>query len=175
MYQRAMNLIFHDLLGIIMEVYIDNVVIKLAGFGNHIADLRLAFHRMKKYNLRMNPLMCAVGVLAVMFLGFIVHEHGIEVDPKKIEAIRKVEEQTCKRGAQSLLRNINYLQRFISNLAGRVESLLPLVRLKHEVGSVLGVEQKQAFKRIKEYPVSPPVLRAPVAGKPFRVYIAVQC
>ena len=30
-YQRAMNLIFHDLLGIILEVYIDNIVIKSAG------------------------------------------------------------------------------------------------------------------------------------------------
>jgi hypothetical protein len=28
MYQRAMNLIFHDLLGSVMEVYIDDVVIK---------------------------------------------------------------------------------------------------------------------------------------------------
>jgi hypothetical protein len=27
-YQRAMNLIFHDLLGVLMEVYIDDVVVK---------------------------------------------------------------------------------------------------------------------------------------------------
>jgi hypothetical protein len=32
-----MNLIFHDLLGIMMEVYIDDVVIKLAGMGEHMA------------------------------------------------------------------------------------------------------------------------------------------
>jgi hypothetical protein len=38
-YQHAMNMIFHDLLGIIIEVYIDDVVIKLADFGNHVADL----------------------------------------------------------------------------------------------------------------------------------------
>jgi hypothetical protein len=30
-YQRAMNLIFHDLLGIIVEVYIDDIVVKSAG------------------------------------------------------------------------------------------------------------------------------------------------
>ena len=30
-YQRAMNLIFHDLIGIILEVYIDDIVIKSAG------------------------------------------------------------------------------------------------------------------------------------------------
>jgi hypothetical protein len=32
MYQRAMNLIFHDLLSVLMEVYIDDVVVKLVGF-----------------------------------------------------------------------------------------------------------------------------------------------
>jgi hypothetical protein len=31
----------------------------------------------------MNPLKCAFGVSAGKFLGFIIHEHGIEVDPKK--------------------------------------------------------------------------------------------
>jgi hypothetical protein len=38
-YQRAMNLIFHDLLGVLMEVYIDNIVIKSADFRGHMADL----------------------------------------------------------------------------------------------------------------------------------------
>jgi hypothetical protein len=47
-YQRAMNLIFHDLLGLIMEVYIDDVVIKLAGFNEHMADLQVALERMRK-------------------------------------------------------------------------------------------------------------------------------
>jgi hypothetical protein len=36
-YQRAMNLIFHDLLGVIMDVYINDAVIKLASFDEHVA------------------------------------------------------------------------------------------------------------------------------------------
>ena len=59
-YQRAANLIFHDLLGVILEVYIDDIVIKSAGLGNHLADLRLALERMRRYGLRMNPLKCAL-------------------------------------------------------------------------------------------------------------------
>ena len=47
-YQRAMNLIFHDLLGIILEVYIDDIVVKSDADESHLADLRLAFERMKK-------------------------------------------------------------------------------------------------------------------------------
>jgi hypothetical protein len=42
-YQRAMNLIFHDLLGIIVDVYIDDIVVKSASLNSHLADLILAF------------------------------------------------------------------------------------------------------------------------------------
>jgi hypothetical protein len=42
-YQRSMNLIFHELLGIIVDVYIDDIVVKSTGLDFHLADLRLAF------------------------------------------------------------------------------------------------------------------------------------
>jgi hypothetical protein len=79
-YQRVMNLIFHELLGIIVEVYIDDIVVKSMAFDSHLADLRKAFDKMHRYGLKMNPHKCAFGVLAGKFLGFIIHEHGIEVD-----------------------------------------------------------------------------------------------
>jgi hypothetical protein len=44
----------------------------------------------------MNPLKCAFGVSAGKFLGFIIHEHGIEIDPKKIESINKLQLAQCK-------------------------------------------------------------------------------
>jgi hypothetical protein len=37
-YQRAINVIFHELLGIIVEVYIDDIVIKLSSLDSHLAD-----------------------------------------------------------------------------------------------------------------------------------------
>jgi hypothetical protein len=167
-----MNLIFHDLLGTILEIYIDDVVVKSADFEGHLADLQLAFERMRKYGLKMNPLKCAFGLLAGRFLGFVVHERGIEVDPKKVEAIRRIQELTCKKDLQSLLGKVNYLRRFISNLAGKIESLLPLVRIKYDKDFTWGIEQKEAFERIKEYLTKPLVLQAPKNGRVFRLYIA---
>ena len=76
-YQRAMNLIFHDLIGVILEVYIDDIDIKSACLDHHLADLRLALERMCRYGLKMNPLKCAFGVSAGKFLSFIIHEKGI--------------------------------------------------------------------------------------------------
>jgi hypothetical protein len=84
------------LLGIIVEVYIDDIIVKSTGLDSHLADLRLAFEKMCRYGLKMNPLKCAFGVSAGKFLGFIVHEKGVEIDPKKIESIKKVQALTCK-------------------------------------------------------------------------------
>jgi hypothetical protein len=124
-YQRAMNLIFHNLLVVLMEVYIDDVVVKSIGFEEHVTDLKLSLERMKKYGPWMNPLKCSFGVTSGRFLGFIVHEHAIQIDPKKIKSIRKIGEPVCKKDVQKLLDKINNLCRFISNFAGQVESLLP--------------------------------------------------
>jgi hypothetical protein len=116
--QRALNLIFHDLLRVLMEVYIDDVVVKSVGFKEHVTDLNFSLKRMKKCGLWMNPLKCAFGVTSWRFLGFVVHEHGIQIDPKKIESIRKIGELVRKKNVQKLPGKINYLHRFISTLVG---------------------------------------------------------
>jgi hypothetical protein len=63
-----MNLIFHDLLGIILEVYFDDVVVKSDSMDDHLADLRLALERMRQYGLKMNPLKYVFGVSTGKFL-----------------------------------------------------------------------------------------------------------
>jgi hypothetical protein len=173
-YQRAMNLIFHDLLGVLLEVYIDNLVVKSAGFKGHMADLRIVFERMKSYNLKMNPMKCASSISAGRFLGFIIHEKGIEFDLKKVESIKKLEEPKCKQDVHKLLGKVNYLRRFITNMAGKVKSFLALIQLKHESDFVWGDEQRNVFEKIKVYLSTPPVLQAPQVGVGFRLYIATQ-
>ena len=138
----------------------------------HIADLRLAFERMRRYGLKMNPLKCAFGVSAGKFLGFMVHERGVEIDPKKIEKIRDFKAPTCKKEVQKLLGKVNYLRRFISNLAGKIDAFVPILRLKKEADFTWGAKQQEAFEELKRYLSTPPVVRAPKAGKPFRLYIA---
>jgi hypothetical protein len=75
---------------------------------------------------------------------------------------------------QKLLGKINYLRRFISNLAGRVGPFLPLVKLKHDESFTWGAKHQQALENIMEYLVSPPVLRASRIGEAFRLYVATQ-
>jgi hypothetical protein len=100
---------FQELLGVIIEVYIDDIVVKSVNLSSHLANLCLAFEKMRQNGLKINPLKYAFGVSAGKFLGFIIHDHGIEIDPKKVESIKKVKAPTCKKELQSFLGKVNYL------------------------------------------------------------------
>ena len=86
-YQRAMNVIFHDMLSHHMEIYIDDIVVKYKKATEHVNHLRQSFERMRLYQLKLNPFKCAFGVQAGNFLGFLVHQRGVEVDQNKAKVI----------------------------------------------------------------------------------------
>jgi hypothetical protein len=173
-YQRAMNLIFHDLIGIIVEAYIDDIVVKSVSLNSHLADLRLAFEKMRRYGLKMNPLKCAFGVSDGKFWRFVVHEKGVEIDPKKKVSIKKVQALTYKKDLQRFLGKVNYLRRFSCDLSGKVDAFTPLLRLKSGSEFTWWAKQQEAFDEIKSYLTSQPVLQPPKSGVPFRLYVAAE-
>ena len=75
-YQRVMNTIFHKYIDKFIEVYIDDVVIKSDAENIHLDNLRLAFEKMHRHNLKMNPLKCALGVSAETFLDLLFTKRG---------------------------------------------------------------------------------------------------
>jgi hypothetical protein len=78
----------------------------------------------------MNPKKCTFGVSTSQFLGFLVHEQGIEISLKSQEAMRTMVPPTTKRELQQLIGKINFVRRFISNLSRWIESFMDLVKIK---------------------------------------------
>ena len=76
-YQRAMQRIFDDIIHKIMQCYVDDLVVKTEKRRDHLQDLRIVFNRLRKYQLKMNPLKYAFGITFGKFLGFIVWHRGI--------------------------------------------------------------------------------------------------
>ena len=81
-YQRAMNYIFHKLIGRIVEIYINDEMVKSKGYKEHLADLRETLECTRKHGLKINLNKCAFGVSAGQFLGFMIHERRIETSKK---------------------------------------------------------------------------------------------
>jgi len=101
-----------------------------------------------------------------------VHQRGIEISQRSIDAIGKVVAPTNKTEHQSLIGKINFIRRFISNLSGKIRAFSPLLKLKADQEFVWGKEQQLALDKINNYLANPPVLVPPQHGKPFRLYLS---
>ena len=123
------------------------MVVKSKGYKEYLADLRETLECIRKHGLTMNPNKCAFGVLAGQFLGFMVHERGIEVGQKSIKAIDEAVPPTTKTELQSFLGKINFIRRFISNLSKRVLPFSPLLKLKMIKNSSGVTYNKRRLKR----------------------------
>ena len=80
-YQRMVTKVFKPLLGKVMEVYVDDMVIKSREADTHVDDLKLVFAQLDRVQMRLNPDKCTFGVQAGNFLGYLVTNRGIELNP----------------------------------------------------------------------------------------------
>ena len=67
-----MNKMFAQQIGRNIQVYIDDMLVKSRGEGDHLDDLRETFDTLHSYNMKLNPGKCTFGVMAGKFLGFMV-------------------------------------------------------------------------------------------------------
>lgn len=75
-----MNSIFSDYIETFMQICMDDIVIKPISGNVQLDHLRQSFKRIKKYELKMNPLKCIFCVQDRDFMGFVVHKKGIEIN-----------------------------------------------------------------------------------------------
>ncbi|KAK1668161.1 hypothetical protein QYE76_056320 [Lolium multiflorum] len=127
-YQRAMTRVLGDLFHHKVECYIDDLVVKTKDRRDHKEDLRVVFERLRRHQLRMNPLKCAFAVQSGVFLGFVVRHRGIEVEPKKIKAIPDMPAPQNLKELRTLQGKLAYIRRFISNLSGCIQPFSHLVK-----------------------------------------------
>ena len=82
---------FKPQLGKSIEVYIDDMVVKIKVVSEHVRDLRNIFEILRKHKLRLNASKCSFGVGSSKFLGYMVIHRGIEVNPDQIKAINSLQ------------------------------------------------------------------------------------
>ena len=90
-YQIMMTRMFEPQLGKSIEVYTDDMVVKIKVMSEHVGDLRKIFQILRKYKLRLNASKCSFGVGLGKFLGYMVTHRGIEVNPDQIKATNSLQ------------------------------------------------------------------------------------
>ena len=81
---------------------------------DHLDDLKETFDTFCSYNMKLNPSKCAFGVTAGKFLGFMVSQRGIEVNPNKVQAIMELTPKKNVKEVQSLNGKVAALNKFVS-------------------------------------------------------------
>lgn len=88
-YQRLMTRMFKDKIGSMVEVYIDNMVVKSWENQRHVNNLIEVFEILQRLKLDLNANKCAFDVGARKFLGYMITHRGIEVNPDQRSAIER--------------------------------------------------------------------------------------
>jgi hypothetical protein len=108
-----------------ISAYVDDVVVRSKKREDHISDIRETFASLRKHGLKLNPEKCVFVVRRGKLLGCMITERGFEANPVKIEAIKRMQPPTTKKGIQKLTGRLASLNRFISRSA---EKSLPFFK-----------------------------------------------
>ena len=106
----------------------DDMLVKSRQVAQHLSDLEETFATLKHFRMKPNLAKCSFGVSIRKFLGFIITQHGIEANPKKIQSILELSPLKTIKKVQSLAKKVAALSRFISRSA---EWCLPFFMTLH--------------------------------------------
>jgi hypothetical protein len=126
-FQHAMTFAFHDLKHIVKD-YLGDLATHSCKRVDHSTHLQLVFKRCYYCRIRLNPNKCIFCVSSGRLLGFIVYEHGIMVDPMKVEAILQFPPSRNIQKLQGLQGKANFLRHFIVNYANLTKGFMCILK-----------------------------------------------
>ena len=127
-YQKLITKIFKSLIGRIVEVYIGNIVFKSGTRAENIQYIEETFCLMRAYNMKLDPTKCAFGVSAWKFLGFMVTQRGIEVNPDQIKVVLEIPAPSSKKELQLLTSHLIVLGHFIAHFTNKLRHFFLMLR-----------------------------------------------
>jgi hypothetical protein len=96
-YQKCVHTILEGRIGRNIETYIDDIVVKSEKRGDLLDDLKETFDNLRKFTMMLNSKKCVFGVSLGKLLGYMVSSRGIDANPKKVEAIEKLQPPQTRR------------------------------------------------------------------------------
>jgi hypothetical protein len=97
-FQRAMQISFDDLIGIIIQIYLDDLMVYSKIKKIILIISRQVFLCCRKYGMSLNPSKSIFGVLSGKLLGHVVFDSGINIDPERVRVIQNLPIPSSKKG-----------------------------------------------------------------------------
>ena len=167
-FQRTMDFVLSDLIGVSALVYVDDIVVFSPDLDTHAGHLREVFERLERHGLRLKASKCTFAQDEVKLLGHIISGEGFATDPDKTDVISKLQAPKSVNEVRSFLGMANYYRACIPNYAMVSEPLVKLTRKTEPF--VWGEEQNVAFYMFKQLLTSSHVMAYPKINEPYKLY-----
>jgi len=160
-FQTMMNDIFRDLIAKgIMVVYLDDILIFTRMEEEHAKAIRWVLQVLQEHKLFLRPEKCKFCKEQIEYLGLVISENEVSMDPVKVMGVREWPTPENKTDIQAFLGFVNFYQRFIWDFSAKARPLFDLTR-SEQVWTWSGKEQMAV--------TTAPVLVSPQNSEPFRV------
>ncbi|KAJ4961944.1 hypothetical protein NE237_021854 [Protea cynaroides] len=167
-FMELMNRVFHDMLDTSVIVFIDDILVYSKDMEAHTTHLRVALQWLRKEKLYAKFKKCEFWLKEVAFLGHVVSEDGIKVDPSKIAAIVGWEAPKSVVEIRSFLGLAGYFRRFVEDYS---RIAVPLTRLTKKGQKFMWIDEcEKCIQTLKSRLVSAPILTIPEPSVPFTLY-----
>ncbi|WVZ80302.1 hypothetical protein U9M48_027792 [Paspalum notatum var. saurae] len=163
-----MNSVFMNELDKFVVVFIDDILIYSKSEKEHEEHLKIVLTRLREHKLYAKFSKCAFWLKEVSFLGYILSEKGVAVDPSKVKDVLNWKQPETVTEIRSFLGLAGYYRRFIKDFSKTAKPMTSLT--KKNAKYLWSSNCEEAFQTLKKLLTSAPVLAQPDVTKPFDVY-----
>jgi hypothetical protein len=160
-FMRLMDDVLRPFTNSFMVVYLDDILIFNRMWEEHMRHIQQVLITLQQHKLYANLEKCSFGMNKFQYLGYIVDEHGVHVDPAKIQVIRDWPTSTTLTEFRSFLGLANFYRRFMLGFSHIAWALNQVTKGDGRTKFVWGKEQQRAFNDLKNHLCSAPVLSLP--------------
>lgn len=164
-FQSMMDSIFKSQIGAFVLVYIDDIVIYSQDIESHWQHVRTVLQILRDNQLVCKLKKCHFAQSTISYLGYIISEDGVRMDPRKVRSIVDWPTPKSVKEIQKFLGLANFYRRFIPNFASITQPLTAL--LKKDCKFVWSDVQEEAFELLKATFMTYVLLQHPDPDKPF--------
>ncbi|CAA7042010.1 unnamed protein product [Microthlaspi erraticum] len=166
-FMRVMNQALRPFIGRFVVVYFDDILIFSSSMSDHLQHLRDVLLVLRRDKLFGAIQKCAFGESQVLFLGYIVSQHGLSVDPAKVEAIRSWPTPRTVTEVRSFHGLASFYRRFIHHFSSIMAPLTDCIKTSHFTWTPAAEE---AFQTIKTKLTTAPILILPSFTTAFELH-----
>ncbi|XP_058188011.1 uncharacterized mitochondrial protein AtMg00860-like [Rhododendron vialii] len=167
-FMDLMNRIFRAYLDRFVVVFVDDILIYSLSEEEHQSHLTIVLELLREHRLYAKLSKCEFWLPEVKFLGQVVSNGGVSVDPGKIESIMDWQRPKNVFEIHSFLGLAGYYRRFVQDFS---RLAAPMTRLTRKGTRFVWSDAcETVFKELKKRLTTAPILIVPERGVGYSVY-----